>query len=87
MAKRETEAAQARSEARRSRPIHERPRSVGGTAEYSATITQKQKAVTAASKGLEIQVNFSDNLLYCPIGYRHTTGLRKECGPKRGGEC
>ena len=59
MAKRETEAAQARSEARWSQPIHERPRRVGGTADYSTTITQKQKAVTAASKGLEIQVNFS----------------------------
>jgi len=55
VAKRETEAAQARSEARRSQPIHERPRRVGGTADYSATITKKQKAVTAASKGLEIQ--------------------------------
>lgn len=55
VAKRETEAAQARSEARRSQLVHERPRRVGGTADYSATITQKQKAVTAASKGLEIQ--------------------------------
>lgn len=55
VAKRETEAAQARSEARRSKPIHERPRRVGGAANYSATISQKQKAVTAASRGLEIQ--------------------------------
>ena len=69
MAKRETEAAQARSEARRSQPIYERPRRVGGTADYSATITQKQKAVTAASKGLETQVNFSDNSLYCLMRY------------------
>lgn len=74
MAKRESEAAQARSEARRSQPIHERPRRVGGTADYSATITKKQKAVTAASKGLEIQVNFSDNLLLSD--WVHTTGLR-----------
>jgi len=69
VAKRETEAAQARSEARRSQPIYERPRRVGGTADYSATITQKQKAVTAASKGLETQVNFSDNSLYCLMRY------------------
>ena len=75
MAKRETEAAQARSEARRSRPIHERPRRVGGTADYSATITQKQKAVTAASKGLEIQVNFSKKPVILS-DWTHTTGLR-----------
>lgn len=72
MAKRETEAAQARSEARRSQPIHERPRKVGGNADYSTTITQKQKAVTAASKGLEIQVNFSKNLLVIFSDWSHT---------------
>lgn len=72
MAKRETEAAQARSEARRSQPIHERPHKVGGTADYSTTITQKQKAVTAASKGLEIQVNFSKNLLVIFSDWSHT---------------
>ena len=75
MAKRETEAAQARSEARRSQPIHERPRRVGGTADYSATITQKQKAVTAASKGLEIQVNFSKKSVIL-FDWTRTTGLR-----------
>ena len=75
MAKRETEAAQARSEARRSQPIHERPRRVGGTADYSTTITQKQKAVTAASKGLEIQVNFSNKSVIL-FDWTHTTGLR-----------
>ena len=81
VAKRETEAAQARSESRRSQPIHERPRRVGGTANYSATITQKQKAITAASKGLEIQVNFLDNLFYHLIGYIQLgrgLALRKE---------
>ena len=75
MAKRETEAAQARSEARRSQPIHERPRRVGGTADYSVTITQKQKAVTAASKGLEIQVKFSKNSVILS-DWTRTTGLR-----------
>ena len=75
MAKRETEAAQARSEARWSQPIHERPRRVGGTADYSTTITQKQKAVTAASKGLEIQVNFSKKSVIL-FDWTRTTGLR-----------
>ncbi|XP_078381768.1 uncharacterized protein LOC144664483 [Oculina patagonica] len=55
VAKRETEAAQARSEARRSRPIHERPQRLGGAAGHYTAITQKQKAVSAASKGLETQ--------------------------------
>ena len=75
MAKRETEAAQARSEARWSQPIHERPRRVGGTADYSTTITQKEKAVTAASKGLEIQVNFSKKSVIL-FDWTRTTGLR-----------
>ena len=74
VAKRETEAAQARSEARRSQPIHERPRKVGGTAGYSATITQKQKAVTAASKGLDIQVTSQKSVILSD--WSHTRGLR-----------
>ncbi|XP_068732348.1 epithelial-stromal interaction protein 1-like [Montipora capricornis] len=56
VAKREMDEADARSEARRSRPIYERPRSVGGTASYATSIHEKQKAVrTAAHTGLQIQ--------------------------------
>ena len=68
MAKRETEAAQARSDARQVRHIHERPRRLGGTTDYSTTVNQKQKAVTGASKGLEVQVTYSELLLQFDLG-------------------
>ena len=56
VSKREMEEADARREARRSRHVHERPRSVGGTVDYSTAVIQKQKAVTAATTGREMQV-------------------------------
>ena len=57
--------ADARSEARRSRTINERPRSVGGTASYATSIHEKQKAVrTAAHTGLQIQVRESNIISY-----------------------
>ena len=56
MANREIEEADARREARRLQRIHERPRRVGGEMNHSSAIMQKQKAVTAATTGLEIQV-------------------------------
>lgn len=52
------EEADARREARRTQHIHEKPRSVGGTVDYSTAVIQKQKAVTAATTGLEIQVTY-----------------------------
>lgn len=56
MANREIEEANARREASRLQRIHERPRRVGGEMHHSTAIMQKQKAVTAATTGLEIQV-------------------------------
>ena len=53
------EEADARHEARRLQRIHERPRRVGGEINHSTAIMQKQKAVTAATTGLEIQVKYS----------------------------
>ena len=51
------EEADARREARRLQYVHERPSRVGGAGNYHATVMQKQKAVKAASSGLEMQVN------------------------------
>ena len=54
--------ADARSEARRSSPIFERPRSVGGTASYATSIHEKQEAVrTAPHTDLQIQVRQSNH--------------------------
>lgn len=55
MARREEEDARAHREARRVQHVHERPARVGGTTGYSTVVKQKQKAVTSASKGLEMQ--------------------------------
>lgn len=55
MARREEEQANAHREARRVRHVHERPARVGGSTGYNTVINQKQKAVTSASKGLEMQ--------------------------------
>ena len=57
MAKKEIEDADARREARRPQYIHETPSRVGGSVNQYAATRHKQKAVTAASSGLEIQVN------------------------------
>ena len=51
------EEADARREARRLQYVHERPGRVGGAGNYRTAVMQKQKAVKAASSGLEMQVN------------------------------
>lgn len=55
VAKKEMEEADARREARRLQYVHERPSRVGGAGNYSTAVMQKQKAVKAASSGLEMQ--------------------------------
>ena len=57
------EEADARRDARRLQYVHERPSSVGGAGNYRTAVMQKQKAVKAASSGLEMQVNYFGNHL------------------------
>lgn len=52
------EEADARREARRLQYVHERPSRVGGAGNYRTAVMQKQKAVKAASSGLEMEVNW-----------------------------
>ena len=57
------EEADARREARRLQYVHERPSRVGGAGNYRTAVMQKQKAIKAATSGLEMQVNCFGNQL------------------------
>ena len=68
------EAADARREAGRLHYVHERPSRVGGAGNYCTAIMQKQKAVRAASSGLEIQVNcFGMISSRCPTSHLNSS--------------